>query len=138
MILRPWSSVTSVGTINTATRLIPGLACLSSFMRLPTSSGPKKDKLYRGLAVFAGGQSDANPYVLLLTCLIAAVFSEKVWARANEYLVEKLQGREQKPKGTTGGTTGATGDYVCKKERSVTETEGGDAQERGYKSETLV
>src|SRR5215475_3817611 len=131
MILRPWSSVTSVGTINTATRLIPGLACLSSFMRLPTSSGPEKDKLYRRLAVFAGGQSDANPYVLLLTCLIAAVFSEKVWARANEYLVEKLQGREQQPKGTPGGTPSATGDSVSTKAKSVPATEERESSERG-------
>ena len=100
-------------------------------MRLPTSSGPEKDKLYRRLAVFAGGQSDANPYVLLLTCLIAAVFSEKVWARANEYLVEKLQGREQQPKGTPGGTPGATGDSVSTKAKSVPATEERESSERG-------
>jgi hypothetical protein len=48
-----------------------------------------------GLAVFAGGNSDPNPYVLLLTCLVAAVFSEKVWARAYDYLAEKLQEKVQ-------------------------------------------
>ena len=71
-----------------------------------------------GLAVFAGGQSDPNPYVLLLTCLVAAVFSEKVWARANEYLVEKLEGREQ-PKGASRSTPGATVDSVSTEMKSV-------------------
>jgi hypothetical protein len=39
-----------------------------------------------GLAIFTSGDSNANSYVLLLTCLIAAVFSEDVWARAREWL----------------------------------------------------
>ena len=35
-----------------------------------------------GLSVFASTSSEPNPYVLMLTCLIAAVFSEPVWAAA--------------------------------------------------------
>ena len=81
-----------------------------------------------GLAVFAGGQSDPNPYVLLLTCLIAAVFSEKVWARANEYLVEKLEGREQQPKGTPGGTPGATGDSGSTEAKAAPQAEGRESR----------
>jgi hypothetical protein len=39
-----------------------------------------------GLSVFAAGQSEPNPYVLMLTCLIASVFSEPVWEGARGYL----------------------------------------------------
>src|SRR5688500_7130795 len=39
-----------------------------------------------GLAVFGTGSPDPNPYVLLLTCLIAAVFSEPVWVGSQHYL----------------------------------------------------
>ena len=41
-----------------------------------------------GLAIFAGGTADPspNPYVLLLTCLIGAVFSEQVWDWAQRRL----------------------------------------------------
>jgi hypothetical protein len=39
-----------------------------------------------GLSVFASASSEPNPYVLMLTCLIAAVFSEPVWAGAKSHL----------------------------------------------------
>jgi hypothetical protein len=39
-----------------------------------------------GLSVFAAGSSEPNPYVLMLTCLTAAVFSEPVWEGAKRYL----------------------------------------------------
>jgi hypothetical protein len=39
-----------------------------------------------GLSVFASSASEPNPYVLMLTCLIAAVFSEPVWEGAKLYL----------------------------------------------------
>jgi len=42
-----------------------------------------------GLAVF-GSSSDPNPYVLLLTCLIGAVFSEDVWNWARRRLGDSL------------------------------------------------
>jgi hypothetical protein len=43
-----------------------------------------------GLAVLSGAGSDPNPYVLLLACFVAAVFSERVWQSAYGYLVTKL------------------------------------------------
>lgn len=43
-----------------------------------------------GLAIFSNGEGEANSYVLLLTCLVASVFSEKVWDWAQMRLVEKL------------------------------------------------
>lgn len=43
-----------------------------------------------GLAVLSGAGSDPNPYVLLLACFVAAVFSERVWSSAQQYLVSKL------------------------------------------------
>jgi hypothetical protein len=42
-----------------------------------------------GLSIFATGSSEPNPYVLLLTCLVAAVFSEKVWDWAQEQLLPR-------------------------------------------------
>jgi hypothetical protein len=36
--------------------------------------------VYGGLAVFAGSAATPNPYVVLFTCLAAAVFSEDAWA----------------------------------------------------------
>jgi hypothetical protein len=43
-----------------------------------------------GLAIFASGGGEPNPYVLLLTCLIAAVFSEQVWRWAEKELADKF------------------------------------------------
>lgn len=39
-----------------------------------------------GLAIFTSGSGEPNPYVLLFTCLVGAVFSEDVWQRAGEWL----------------------------------------------------
>jgi hypothetical protein len=47
-----------------------------------------------GLAIFTSGESNPNSYVLLLTCLIAAVFSEDVWAEAHKRLNKELSGDE--------------------------------------------
>jgi len=47
-----------------------------------------------GLTVFAGNEGEPNPYVLLFTCLVGAVFSERVWAWAREKI---LAGGENKP-----------------------------------------
>jgi hypothetical protein len=35
-----------------------------------------------GLSIFSAQPNDPNPYVLLLTCLVAAVFSQDVWSQA--------------------------------------------------------
>ncbi len=43
-----------------------------------------------GLAVLSGAGSEPNPYVLLLACFVAAVFSEQVWMSAQQYLYERL------------------------------------------------
>ncbi|HEX5840285.1 MAG TPA: hypothetical protein VFY26_20775 [Anaerolineales bacterium] len=45
-----------------------------------------------GLAIFTSGESDPNSYVLLLTCLVAAVFSEDVWQEARVRLNSGLSG----------------------------------------------
>jgi hypothetical protein len=46
-----------------------------------------------GLAVFTQGDADPNPYVLLFTCLVGAVYSEVIWERAKEYLTEQVTKR---------------------------------------------
>jgi hypothetical protein len=50
-----------------------------------------------GLAIFTSGESSPNSYVLLLTCLIAAVFSEDVWAEAHKRLNKELSGDDEIP-----------------------------------------
>lgn len=49
-----------------------------------------------GLAVFSSGANEPNPYVLLLTCLVAAVFSEEVWDWAHERLRESFRRKEDR------------------------------------------
>jgi hypothetical protein len=45
-----------------------------------------------GLAIFSGGATtDPNGYILLLTCFIGAVFSEKVWDKATVVLLSDPQ-----------------------------------------------
>ena len=39
-----------------------------------------------GLTIFAAGSAEPSPYALMLTCLVAAVFSEAVWEGARVYL----------------------------------------------------
>ncbi len=53
-----------------------------------------------GLAIFAADRPEPNPYVLLLTCLVAAVFSEDVWEWAHKNLRDQLGGKtsERNPK----------------------------------------
>jgi hypothetical protein len=43
-----------------------------------------------GLAIFASTGSEPNPYMLLLTCLVAAVFSEDVWKWAHDKLLDNF------------------------------------------------
>jgi hypothetical protein len=38
-----------------------------------------------GLAIFGSANTEPNPYVLLLTCLVAAVFSDSVWERTQQW-----------------------------------------------------
>ncbi|MGC2238082.1 MAG: hypothetical protein WA584_18115 [Pyrinomonadaceae bacterium] len=47
-----------------------------------------------GLAIFAAGGGEPNPYVLLLTCLVAAVFSETIWSWAEKELIRRLDGED--------------------------------------------
>jgi hypothetical protein len=43
-----------------------------------------------GLAIFGSSGSEPNPYVLLLTCLVAAAYSHEVWEYAHQALRERL------------------------------------------------
>jgi hypothetical protein len=44
-----------------------------------------------GLAIFTSGSGEPSSYVLLLTCFVAAVFSEDVWKRAGKWLKDRLK-----------------------------------------------
>ncbi len=54
-----------------------------------------------GLAVFTSGESNPNSYVLLLTCLIAAVFSEKIWEEAQNWLNRQIHADPNAERDTT-------------------------------------
>jgi hypothetical protein len=49
-----------------------------------------------GLAVFTVGDSEPNPYVILFTCLIGAVYSEVIWQRARTYLVNRVEDEQDR------------------------------------------
>jgi hypothetical protein len=56
-----------------------------------------------GLAIFSmgtGAQSDPNGYILLLTCFIGAVYSEKVWARISNSFTNTPAGNTAQQTGT--------------------------------------
>jgi hypothetical protein len=57
-----------------------------------------------GLAIFSTSAADPNPYVLLLTCLVAAVFSEDVWEWAHKRLRESFSGSDKKRDGRDGSS----------------------------------
>jgi hypothetical protein len=59
-----------------------------------------------GLAIFGTGSPDPNPYVLMLTCLVAAVFSEPVWAGAQSYLERLVRNWGGTAQGTPMTNTG--------------------------------
>lgn len=44
-----------------------------------------------GLSVFSSGAATPNPYMLLLTCLVAAVFGEDVWKATQSWFNERLE-----------------------------------------------
>jgi hypothetical protein len=50
-----------------------------------------------GLAVLAAGSGEPNPYVLLLACFVAAVYSERIWGAAQDYLVSQLDRHRNGP-----------------------------------------
>lgn len=58
-----------------------------------------------GLAAFATGETQPNAYVLFFTCLVGAVFSERVWKWARERLEGQLGGADDvaNSKASTGG-----------------------------------
>jgi hypothetical protein len=47
-----------------------------------------------GLAVFSSGDAEPNAYVVFLTCLVGAVFSEDVWAWARAKFLDNFQHRD--------------------------------------------
>lgn len=68
-----------------------------------------------GVAIFTTNTPEPNPYVLFFTCLVGAVFSERVWEWARERLNQNLAGgastalkeekNEEKPKPEAGEET---------------------------------
>ena len=48
-----------------------------------------------GLAIFSSGNGQPNSYVLLMTCLVAAVFSESIWNYVYDQLTDRLHSNGQ-------------------------------------------
>jgi hypothetical protein len=44
-----------------------------------------------GLAIFSSGEGEPNPYALFFTCLVGAVYSERIWEWAKEKLSASLK-----------------------------------------------
>jgi len=44
-----------------------------------------------GLAIFSSGEGEPNPYALFFTCLVGAVYSERIWEWAKEKLSSSLR-----------------------------------------------
>jgi len=44
-----------------------------------------------GLAIFSSGEGEPNPYALFFTCLVGAVYSERIWEWAKEKLLNSLK-----------------------------------------------
>ena len=44
-----------------------------------------------GLAIFSSGEGEPNPYTLFFTCLVGAVYSERIWEWAKEKLSSNLE-----------------------------------------------
>ncbi len=44
-----------------------------------------------GLAIFSSGEGEPNPYALFFTCLLGAVYSEKIWEWAKEKLANNFK-----------------------------------------------
>lgn len=84
-----------------------------------------------GLAIFASGEGEPNPYVLLFTCLVAAVFSETVWSWAEKQLNDRLN--KEKPNNEAENTDEEPAEKCkCGKPADTTETpaeETGSAQQ---------
>jgi hypothetical protein len=51
-----------------------------------------------GLAIFSAGDNDPNAYVVFLTCLVGAVFSEDVWNWAHSKFLENLSSKATQAK----------------------------------------
>lgn len=60
-----------------------------------------------GLAVVVDGDAQPNSYVLLLTCFVAAVYSQSVWDWAKRWLDERLGNGEERKPSPAGATPGA-------------------------------
>lgn len=64
--------------------------------------------VYGGLAVFAGPNTNPNPYVVLFTCLLAAVYSDIAWDWAANELRERLKSQRDDTSAQVVTKTGKT------------------------------
>lgn len=75
-----------------------------------------------GLAIFSSGDNEPNAYVVFLTCLVGAVFSEDVWTWARKKFLENLdsEGSQATRKVTMAeAIEGAVADGVKKKDEET-------------------
>lgn len=75
--LNRWQSFVSSREAPMAEPLVPNLA--SVVIRGGSAAVLTFLAVYGGLAVFAGANTNPNPYVVLFACLAAAVFSDDAW-----------------------------------------------------------
>jgi hypothetical protein len=69
--------------------------------------------VYGGLAVFASGNTNPNPYVVMFACLAAAVFSDDAWTWGEQQFRSRLSGGgDRDPTSTTATTTMTTAEHL--------------------------
>jgi hypothetical protein len=64
---------------------------------------------YGGLAILGSSAADPNPYIVFVTCLIAAVYSEDVWGWARVQVLKARLKRDEEVPPQAGGRAGTTG-----------------------------
>jgi len=78
---------------------------------------------YGGLALLGTNGGDPNPYIVFVTCLIGAVYSEDVWARARANIL-KPNSQPQQAQGAH--------DEKCKNEKCKNDTRTDDPNARAH------
>lgn len=83
-----------------------------------------------GVAIFTTNTPEPNPYVLFFTCLVGAVFSERVWDWARERLNQNLAGGAPSAEDAKKSEEASHGEPEQKKAEETAKPEQSGAQEK--------
>jgi hypothetical protein len=83
-----------------------------------------------GVAIFTTSDPQPNPYVLFFTCLVGAVFSERVWDWARERLNQNLAGGAATAENAPKSEEGSDSEPAQKKPEETQKPEQNDTQKK--------